>query len=193
MDYKSSAKKLDATLLQHGVQMQLPAYLSVLRHWREPKKLFGVSRLIPAGVFYVNLRGSRESAGNRTMAATVDRKLAYQHTGRFDAAMLEKLDSRPDKNGDQFKYRRNKDGSLHGGSAEAMDHTAFTTLLDNVEAQLTDMGRRIFAGETAVDPYRRGGASACDYCDYRAVCRIDPWTHRYRVLNKPDKLEDGAT
>ena len=55
-------------------------------------------------------------------------------------------------------------------------------MLDRVEIQLREMGRAIFSGDAKVDPYRKGGETACKYCDYRAVCRIDPWTHRYRVL-----------
>jgi ATP-dependent helicase/DNAse subunit B len=44
------------------------------------------------------------------------------------------------------------------------------------------MGGRIFLGAAQVDPYRKGTATACDFCDYRAACRIDPWTHQWRVL-----------
>ena len=58
MDYKSSLHKLDPVLLRHGLQLQLPAYLSVLRRLPDAEKLFGASRLIPAGVFYINLRGN---------------------------------------------------------------------------------------------------------------------------------------
>src|SRR6202012_2222740 len=51
VDYKSSHKKLDALLMEHGLQLQLPAYLNVLRHWPNPQPRFGVTQLIPAGVF----------------------------------------------------------------------------------------------------------------------------------------------
>jgi ATP-dependent helicase/nuclease subunit B len=63
----------------------------------------------------------------------------------------------------------------------------FEALLDHVEMQLTEMGRAIFAGEAKVDPYRKGNEMPCKFCDYRAVCRIDPWMHRYRVLRAPPK------
>ena len=65
MDYKSGGKKLDAVLVEHGVQLQLLAYLNALRHWKNPRDTFGVGRLIPAGVFYVNLRGQFESGKTR--------------------------------------------------------------------------------------------------------------------------------
>ena len=183
LDYKSGGKKLDAILVQHGVQLQLLAYLNVLRHWADPRSVLGVARLVPAGVFYVNLRGQYESGDTRVEVlenAGDARKRAYRHTGRFDASILPKLDRLGAS--DQFSYQRNKDGSLRKGSVEALSHAEFEQLLDRVEAQLRGMGRAIFSGAAAVDPYRKGSEMPCDYCDYRAVCRIDPWTHRYRVL-----------
>src|SRR5206468_284958 len=91
VDYKSSPRKLDSVLMAHGLQLQLLAYLSVLRHWPEPEKRFAVQRLIPAGVFYVNLRGRYQRAANRDEAladAAKTRKLAYRHLGRFDLQAL---------------------------------------------------------------------------------------------------------
>jgi ATP-dependent helicase/nuclease subunit B len=83
---------------------------------------------------------------------------------------------------DQFNYRLNQDGSLRKGLTEALPHAEFDALLDRVEVQLREMGRAIFSGDAKVDPYRKGSETPCKYCDYRAVFRIDPWTHRYRVL-----------
>ena len=183
MDYKSGGKKLDAVLVEHGVQLQLLAYLNVLRHWARPDGVLDVARLIPAGVFYVNLRGRYESGGTRVEVlddADEARKRAYRHTGRFDASVLPKLDRVGAA--DQFSYQRNKDGSLRQGSVEALPRAEFERLLDRVETQLREMGRAVFSGVAKVDPYRKGGETPCEYCDYRAACRIDPWTHRYRVL-----------
>jgi ATP-dependent helicase/nuclease subunit B len=192
VDYKSSHKQLDPVLLHHGLQLQLPAYLNVLRHWPDPRPAFGVSRLIPAGVFYVNLRGQYLRGKNRdeTLSDVEDtRKLAYQHTGRFDAQHLRLLDTRTDAvKGDQFNYTLKKDGSIARTSREAMDSDEFESLLDDVEDNLKSMGRAIYAGEAKVDPYRKGSAAACDQCDYRPICRIDPWTHVYRVLRKEEEV-----
>jgi ATP-dependent helicase/nuclease subunit B len=191
MDYKSGGKKLDAILVEHGVQLQLLAYLNALRHWPNPQTLLGTARLIPAGVFHVNLRGQYASGGTRAEAladADESRRAAYRHTGRFDAGFLDKFDNRPNMRcGDQFNYNRNNDGSLRKGSAEALSRPEFEALLDRVEMQLRKMGRAIFSGAASVDPYRKGSETPCEFCDYRAVCRIDPWTHRYRVLRATPK------
>jgi ATP-dependent helicase/nuclease subunit B len=183
MDYKSSRKKLDKILVGHGVQLQLLAYLAALRSWPDPARLLGVPALVPVGVFYVNLRGQYEGGQTRDEALSDTdgaRKHAYRHTGRFDAGALPQLDRAGAA--DQFNYRLKKDGSLWTGSAEALPRTEFMQLLDRVETQLQEMGRAIFSGAMPVDPYRKGRETPCEFCDYRAACRVDPWTHHYRVL-----------
>jgi len=186
MDYKSGQRKLDPVLMEQGVQLQLPGYLAAVRRWSHTHLVPGVGQLVPAGVFYVNLRGKYDSGATRAEAladAGESRRLAYRHTGRFSVDALPKLDNRTEaKAGDQFNYRRNQDGSLKKGLVEALPRPEFEALLDRVETQLTGMGRAIFAGAAGVDPYRKGTETPCRFCDYRAVCRIDPWTHRYRVL-----------
>jgi ATP-dependent helicase/nuclease subunit B len=188
MDYKSGGKKWDAILVEHGVQLQLPAYLNALRHWKNPRDIFGADRLIPAGVFFVNLRGQFEGGKTRdeVLDATDTRKLAYRHHGRFDAGALAKLDRVGAA--DQFNYRLNQDGSLRKGSVEALPRGEFEKLLAGVEDRLREMGRAIFSGEAKVDPYRKGAETPCEFCDYRAVCRIDPWAHQWRVLRAKENF-----
>jgi ATP-dependent helicase/nuclease subunit B len=185
MDYKSSAKKLDPLLVQHGVQLQLLSYLNVLRHAPDARWL-GVSRIMPVGAFFVNLRGKHNSGDSRAVLGNADaaRKEAYRHTGRFDLSALPALDASGDTRGEQFNYRLRKDGTPYTNSSEPLTTEAFQALLDQVEIQLRDMGRRIFDGEAKVDPYRKGTETPCKYCDYAHVCRIDPWTHEYRVLRR---------
>ena len=184
-DYKSGGKKLDALLVENGVQLQLLAYLGALRHWKNPQPIFGVDRLIPAGAFYVNLRGAFEGGDTRDEILGDDtaKKLAYRHNGRFDAGELRKFDHRPGvSKGDQFNFRLNKDGGLPSNSTEALSCKEFNGLLDVVEEQLRGLGAKIYTGSAGVDPYRKGKQTPCEYCDYKAACRIDPWTHEYRVL-----------
>jgi ATP-dependent helicase/nuclease subunit B len=188
IDYKSSEKKLDPVLLEHGVQLQLLSYLNVLQQALAPHAL-GEKRLVPAGVFYVNLRGGYTSGASRaTLADAADaRKEAYRHTGRFDANVLSLLDASSESRGEQFNFRLTKDGQPYANSIEALSSDGFGALLSRVELQLREMGGRIFAGEAQVDPYRKGTETPCRFCDYAYVCRIDPWTHEYRVLRKAEK------
>jgi len=191
VDYKSSQNQLDPVLMAHGLQLQLLTYLNVLRLWSNPRELFEVGRLVPAGVFYVNLRGKYERSHNRR-AALADsqqaRKLAYQHTGRFDTRALRQLDDGPGTPpGEQFNYRLTQAGEVNKGSREALATVHFEALLDSVEVNLRKMGKEIFSGAAHIAPYRKGTTTACDQCDYLAICRLDPWTHSFRVLKKVEE------
>ncbi len=193
-DYKSGGKKLDSLLVENGVQLQLLAYLGALHHWKNPGGTFGAENIRPAGAFYVSLRGKFESGNTRDeiLRDAEARKLAYRHNGRFDAGALRKFDRRMEATkGDQFNYRLNNDGKLPSNSAEALPREAFDAMLDGVENQLRRLGENIFSGGAQVDPYRKGKTTPCEYCDYRAACRIDEWTHKWRVLRPPAMKEQA--
>ncbi len=186
IDYKSSQKQLDSVMLANGLQLQLLTYLNVLRNWPQPQLFFGTSRLIPAGVFYVSLRGKYSPEKNRTDALNETeqaRKSAYRHAGRFDAAALPYLDSRTGpRKGDQFNFRVLEDERIHGSCREPLASDEFLKLLDSIKLRLVKMGKEIYAGVAALAPYRKGSSTACDQCAYQWICRIDPWTHRFRSL-----------
>ena len=188
IDYKSGAKKIDPLLLEHGIQIQLPAYLATLRHVTDPRPVFGARRLVPAGVFYVSLRGSYKAGANRSEVlngAREARRLAYRHVGRLRFDALEQFDRRaPRGNSGQFNYALTNEGKPNRRLVDLLEADEFNALLDRVESLLGEMGRRIFTGAAKVDPYRKGAEVACDFCDSRAICRIDRWTHQFRVLKR---------
>jgi len=195
-DYKSGGKKLDSLLVENGIQLQLLAYLGALRHWKNPREFFGAEKIVPAGAFYVNLRGEFKSGGSRAEVlgeAATAKTAVYRHNGRFDAGHLRKFDSRGQPSGDQFNFRLNKDGGLPSNSAEAISGAAFAALLDGVEKQLRSLGERIFSGAANVDPFRKGGATACDFCSYRAVCRLDEWIHEWRDLRAEEASSSSSS
>lgn len=189
MDYKSGGKKLESLLVQNGIQMQLLAYLGALRHWKPDVALWGAKPVVPAGAFYVNLQGRFASGDNRDeiLGDAGAKPLAYRHNGRFDADHLSKFDRRGVAKGDQFNFRLNLSGGLPSNSTEAIPGKEFAQLIDQVEKQLQTLAHKIFSGAAAVDPYRLGAQTPCGFCDYRAACRIDPWTHAWRVLRAGDK------
>ncbi len=189
MDYKSGGKKLEPVLMQNGIQLQLLAYLGVLAQSKTFQEISGAKKLIPAGAFYVSLRGKFESgtSRNKVLDDVEAKKLAYQHHGRFDASELRKLDRRDVAKGDQFNFKLNKGGEMASNSAEAISCKELTGLLDEVKEQLCSLGEKILAGAAAVTPYRKGKQTPCEFCDYRAICRMDEWTQEFRELRKKEK------
>jgi ATP-dependent helicase/nuclease subunit B len=187
IDYKSRPHNLDQVKMEHGLQLQLPAYLNVLRHVGETREKFGVDRLVPAGVFYVNLRGQIESGDTRhgnLENKEESRQDHYQHLGRFDAQVLPYLDNRQANKGTQFNYRLTAKGLPYARSTNILPANEFAHMLDCVEAELVRMGREIYSGKIDLNPYQKGKEHACDKCDFKGICRFDPWVNSYRVLRK---------
>jgi len=185
VDYKSSARKLDKVMMAHGLQLQLPAYLSVLRHLDAARKLSGVGRLVPAGVFYVNLRGQFEHGDTRREMLEKQeqfRQRRYQYSGRFDLTALPCLDDRNAAEGSQFKYKLNADGQPDARNTDLMRPEAFSEMLDHVEAELVRMGGEIYCGVISPNPFQKGSERACDKCQFQGICRFDPWVDSFRVL-----------
>ncbi len=186
LDYKSSRTIALDELLAHGVQLQLPAYLAAVTRLA-PNRLGDTgARWVPAGMFYVPLRAGATSAANRSEAfadADSARRRAYCHRGRFRADALARLDSLHDQKEPSGQFHVSRQTQSKPQYADLIAAADFIGLVDMVETRIREFGRRIFAGEAAVDPYARGASEvACDRCGYRAICRIDPWTHSYRRL-----------
>ena len=198
MDYKSGGKKWDAVLVEHGVQLQLPAYLNALRHWKNPREKFGADRLIPAGVFYVNLRGQFEGGKTRdeVLDAADARKLAYRHNGRFDAGVLPKLDRAGAARPIQLPAEPGRLAAQRFGRGAAARRNlkkCWTASRRNCRK----WAARFFPARRRWTRIARARETPCEFCDYRAVCRIDPWTHQWRVLraakeNPHDDIEFGV-
>ncbi|MBM3875509.1 MAG: hypothetical protein FJ386_02170 [Verrucomicrobia bacterium] len=187
LDYKSSARKLDAVRVFNGLEIQLLAYLVTLAE-SGGSNPFGGDQVRPAGVFYVPLRVERGKSASRaaTVAGIGVEMGGFQHTGRFDETLVRKFDTRPGATkGEQFRFSYNKDGSLSRRGNDAILSTDFRAQLDHVRAKLASFGNSIFAGEFRVSPYRTVTETACDWCKFKPACRFDPWLQPYRALAAP--------
>ena len=186
VDYKSREQKLQPVLLANGLQLQLISYLSYLRQLGGSPAWFGGRKLLPAGAFYLDLQGHYAAAKSRQDAAedaAASRQEAYKHRGRFNVEALPYLDSRPEaKSGTQFSYRLTKEGKPWASSSDPLSPGKFQELLDQTERLLKTMGEAIFQGEIGVNPYQYKKDRACQRCELRAICRIDPWTHEFRAI-----------
>jgi ATP-dependent helicase/nuclease subunit B len=189
LDYKSSEKKIDLVLLKNGIQIQLPAYLAALRDTPTPAcARWNVKELIPAGAFYINLRGKYKSADTRQEAGQPpleQHREAAQHRGLFDLGALEKLDAnaKTTSPSGQFKAKFTKEDKPWANQNDGRSSVEFRQALDQVTQLIKDFGVRILNGDATVAPYRKGSKTACDFCDAKDICRSDPWTRQYRPIS----------
>jgi ATP-dependent helicase/nuclease subunit B len=184
MDYKSGMKKPDRSLMEHGIEQQLPGYLLALTQIAEVKKLFEVDELIAAGCFLIPLRSSFETTANRHEALDADSAdPAFKHFGFFDQGYLSTLD-RDHQNGKsgQFHYVINKDGSPSKQGFHAVPSDGFSSILAHTEDLLRAFGKRIYEGDISIRPFKKGTKTACDQCHHQPICRFDPWTQQFNSI-----------
>jgi ATP-dependent helicase/nuclease subunit B len=195
LDYKSSARTLDAVRVFNGLEIQLLAYLATLAAAGGAHP-FGKAALRPAGVFYVPLRPDRSGASTRGEVLAQRGAVAsggFVHTGRFDVEAVRQFDTRPGvSKGEQFRFSFNQNGALSKRGNDALPSADFAALLAHVRTKLTGFGNAIFAGEFRVNPYRKGTETACDWCKYKPACRFDSWTQPFRTLALPPTPSDAA-
>ena len=60
---------------------------------------------------------------------------------------------------------------------------------------LAPIGDRIAGGDVSISPYRLGGKTPCQFCDYKPVCQFDPLIegNEYNKLQKAGKDEVWQT
>ncbi len=187
IDYKSGGKKLDPILLQHGIQLQLLAYLNVVSQRPEIGRQLGAGTIAPAGVFFVPLKGYSPRQPDRDRARVChneERPEAFKHIGCFDHSALRLLDNRAERlTGDQIQYSLKRDGTPKKSAWNVMPSETFRKTMHQTEEVIRTMGNQILDGDIAIDPYVHRNVSACLYCPYASICRIEPSAHTYRTLS----------
>ena len=163
IDYKSGNKHFDYTDIYHGVSLQLPIYLHVLRRFAEENDI-GASE---AGAFY-SPASDTFTSGDR---------------GDTDEKIMAELEKKERRSGVYLGDDAVIDAMEHGGAARflpssaqyKLDRAQFAMLERHVERATAEVVKRIAGGEIEAHPsVYSGGRSACDYCDFKAACRFDP-------------------
>lgn len=170
-DYKTGMKSFDITAFYHGLQLQLPVYLNAALELEGRKQRKPV---VPAGVFYYRMHDPIVDKEKDALAVEekILKELKLDGLMSADETVLEHLQHGVSGNSSLFPFGRNKDGSLSKLS-KVLTPEEFTLFLDYTKAKERELKERMAAGDTAAAPYELGTQTACDYCDYRAVCGFD--------------------
>ncbi len=187
IDYKSGSATFDLSSVYYGLQLQLLVYLDAameLNGRRNPRKL-----VIPAGIFYYNIKDPvvdiTELSENMQVEKELLDKLRMNGLVNSNEEVIRLMDQEFDKKSEVLPISYNKDGTLSRQSS-AVSADQFAQTMNYVRESMGEMGSEMLAGNIAILPYEKGNQTACDFCDYRAVCGFDetqPGFH-YRRLKE---------
>jgi ATP-dependent helicase/nuclease subunit B len=172
----------------------LLAYLNFSSQSQELGAAAGAKgQLIPAGAFYVGLRPSLDS--NEKSDPEADREKKYRtslaHNGRGDRQFILNFDSSVQQAGNRCTHSLQFKPSTR---SQDFPKEGYDRLLDDNLNYLKQHATAILAGAVGVRPARFGSAkTACDYCEFKSVCRFEPVMGGFRtvVYKNPSEAEPG--
>ena len=167
VDYKSSHRELDATRLWYGLQLQLMLYLQAASQ--------AVSGANPAGAFYFAVQDplvQSEEDIREKAEELIAKELRLRGVVLAETEVVDAMDF--DIPGFSIGKVFNKDGTV-GKQTSAYTLEEMRALLSHAKKTAAELADAIRDGQIAASPAAIGEKwSACDWCDYRAVCGIDP-------------------
>lgn len=190
VDYKGSAKKLDEKYLVLGVNIQMMVYLYMMAKESERK---------PGGVFYFNYAPvtlqSKEPLTDATLDSAVllkEKRMVGLLAEDF-ADMVESVE--PSEEALTFKAKKLKSGSW-ASSAPVKSKDELEALMNEIILYIEKLGGNLAAGKIPIAPIvsdieDKGLLKPCTYCDYKAICKFDPFYNEYRNLAKEVKENES--
>ena len=171
IDYKRGGKPLALDEVYHGLSLQLPVYLAAALKKRREQS---------AGVYYFGLNegiiATQSTDENEVEQARRD---SFKLTG-LAPDDLELLEAQAPNFQQILNVRVNAGGGLRKGSL-VTDESGFQALMQKTLDRAGEHLDAIRAGLAQATPSLFRQSSACQYCDWRAVCQFDERMDARRV------------
>lgn len=181
IDYKSGSRPYHIGDIFSGLQMQLMVYMDAVleqsSHFKQFQEGTPEAKIYPAGLFYFRIDDPLVSGEEMTPEA-IEKKIAEALkldglvVGGVEMAMKMDVSLEEENKSDVIPFSLKADGSP-AKAASCLDIETFNALRKHVKALLTKICEDMVQGRVAIEPYRCGGATACDYCEYKGICQFD--------------------
>lgn len=179
IDYKSSQLDLDMTRVAHGLRLQLPVYARVVE--AHSSKLFGAAHRPVALMYIPALRKvDLKNAPDNVEEAFLDALKRMRTRGWMlaEREVVATMDERLTNQGESELFAKvyKLDGGLMA-NAPALSADDWAWMLDTAMNRVQEFANHVLEGNIEIAPYRLGKTErACDFCDFHALCQIDPRT-----------------
>lgn len=171
IDYKSGSTSFQVQDMNYGLQIQLVVYLNAAMELEQ--KAHPDKQVIPAGIFYFNMK---DPLIQRGQADYRERELmkALKMNGlvNSDREIVKLLEAPEGEDFLTLPVRLTKKGEFTKASHIA-SLEEFQGMCHHVERMAETLGKEMMEGNIAIEPYALGVKTACDYCQYRSICKFE--------------------
>ncbi len=189
VDYKSSDRKLEPTLVNEGIQLQLLLYIQFAMKLQKAKH--PDLEIIPAGAYYMQIQNPIINFKNER---SIDEEKLYKEKmmkHRFEGIVID--DETVENLIVDSKVRL---GTLVAGTTQAKRKVVsnaekFEKLLEHTNQKVSEFVEEIVSLEAKISPYEYDDGNACAYCSYHSLCQFDDTVEGYekRKLQKIEGFE----
>jgi len=189
LDYKSSKKDLELDALYHGLSLQLLTYLDVA--------IKGADQISDVGgalYFHVHRpyamvneevlgRSDLETTLN-TLHAKAQKMTGYLPDERAVALVSDLGFEAGETTSDLVPITFKKDGTFAARGNRVLTTADFDLLRDYTNHKIEASLKKMTAGQLKINPMKHKGATGCDYCQYKSICKFEVPYNKYSRLAK---------
>lgn len=183
VDYKSSSKDLKLDQILSGLQLQLCTYSAVA--YEIEKQIYPDKQIRLAGMLYYGfddpvvemeqLEIEQDEQGARFVySEEIEKKrlesLKMKGFVNANPAVIDKMDQTRTTT---LPVKLDKEGQPKA-SDHILPEPALKRLMEITRENIRKLGNQIANGQIDISPVRDGTKTACEYCDFQAICRFDP-------------------
>lgn len=193
VDYKSGDRQFDLVALYYGLQLQLVVYMNAAM--QKLKKQHPDKEVVPAALLYYHVTDPAVEMTAPMSVAEVNEKLLSElrmnGVVNEEPDIIKRLDKVFTERSAVIPVERKKDGAL-GARSSCMSTEEMSVVSEYVNQKMKAAGRQILNGNIAVNPYERGGKSACTYCSFKGVCGFDVKLPGYQTRKLQSMTKEEA-
>ena len=156
IDYKSSETKLDPELIEAGVRIQLPVYMSLMKNYK-----FG-------GIYYFRVHKAKKKSDDDADSVLKD----YRLSGLTNAAVAEKADNAlalEAASSNVISVRTTVDGGFYKNSA-VISEEEFSKMQETAVNKYNDACAGLKDNNNIAKPFQSSTYNSCTYCPYASLC-----------------------
>lgn len=191
IDYKTGSIQFNIEDVYFGIQLQLILYIDAFL--KNSKTIFGegniTTEVLPGGIFYFNIKNPIVEVTEELSETAIESLIfdTFKMTGLVvaDEDVIKSLDTTLESSSSIIPVSLKKDGS-YDGNTSVVTLEEFNEVREAVISKTKEIGRDIFNGVIKPFPYKKGKETACDYCNYNAICMfaLKEENKKYNIVKK---------